>query len=125
MHAYPSDITRDQFEIIRSILEYSRKRTRPRVIDLYDIFCGILYLLKSGCQWRMLPKEYPKWRTCHYYFTIWSEKKNENSSSTLDKVLKKISRKKSYFRWPQEENELYNHRCTECKKHRYSEKQRI
>ncbi|WP_220017876.1 transposase [Candidatus Rhabdochlamydia oedothoracis] len=28
---------------------------------IYDIFCGILYILKSGCQWRMLPIEYPKW----------------------------------------------------------------
>ena len=51
---YPSDITREQFEKIRPILEGARKKTRPRTIDLYDVFCGLLYLLKSGCQWRMI-----------------------------------------------------------------------
>ena len=90
MDKYPSDITRAQFSIIKPILESSRKRTSPRTVDLYDVFCGILYLLKSGCQWRMLPKDYPKWRTCHYYFSVWSEKKEGDSDSTLDKVLKKI-----------------------------------
>lgn len=69
-HSYPSDITREQFEKIKPTLESARKKTRPRKIDLYDIFCGVLYLLKSGCQWRMLPKEFPKWRTCHYYFSV-------------------------------------------------------
>lgn len=122
MHDYPSDITRKQFSNIQSILESARKKTSPRTVDLYDVFCGILYLLKSGCQWRMMPKEYPRWRTCHYYFTIWSEKKDNNSSSPLDEVLKKISRKKSYFRWSEEENKLPNYRCSECKKYRYSKK---
>ena len=54
-HSYPSDITRKQFSKIKPILESIRKKTRPRTIDLYDIFCGVLYILKSGCQWRMLP----------------------------------------------------------------------
>lgn len=89
-HFYPSDISREQFNIIKPILESARKKTRPRQIDLYDVFCGILYILKSGCQWRMLPKEFPKWRTCHYYFSIWSEKENDKAESTLEKVLKKM-----------------------------------
>ena len=77
-HFYPSNINPEQFDKIKPILESARKKTRPRSIDLYDVFCGVLYVLKSGCQWRMLPKEFPKWRTCHYYFSIWSEKKNDN-----------------------------------------------
>ncbi|MDD7804777.1 MAG: transposase, partial [Endozoicomonas sp. (ex Botrylloides leachii)] len=54
---YPSDITREQFEPILSILESARKKTKPRTIDLYDVFCAVLYLLKSGCQWRMIPSD--------------------------------------------------------------------
>ena len=54
---YPSDISREQFAVILPILESSRHKTKPRTIDLYDIFCGICYVLKSGCQWRMLPPE--------------------------------------------------------------------
>ena len=87
-HSYPSDITREQFEIIRPTLESARKKTKPRVLDLYDVFCGVLYILKSGCQWRMLPTNFPKWRTCNEYFRIWSEKKN-GEDSILDQILKK------------------------------------
>ncbi len=49
---YPSDISRDQFEQIRELLEGARKKTRPREVDLYEVFCAVLYLLRSGCQWR-------------------------------------------------------------------------
>ena len=65
-HSYPCDISREQFNKIKPMLESVRKKTRPRRVDLYDIFCEVLYVLKSGCQWRMLPKEYPKWELCYY-----------------------------------------------------------
>ena len=90
MHNYPSDITKEQFEIIRKDLENAKKRTRPRKVDLYDVFCAILYLLKGGIQWRMLPSNFPNWKLVYYYFTVWSNK-NENGVSILDSVLKKIS----------------------------------
>jgi hypothetical protein len=85
---YPSDIRRDQFEQVRCLLESARKQTRPRTVDLYEVFCAVLYLLKSGCQWRMLPEGFPKWRTVHAYFTIWSEPREEGSS-LLEQALKK------------------------------------
>ncbi|WP_042282540.1 transposase, partial [Candidatus Protochlamydia sp. R18] len=50
----------------------------------------VLYTLKSGCQWRMLPKEYPKWEICYYYFTLWSKKDQQTPKSILEQVLKKI-----------------------------------
>jgi transposase len=85
---YPSDISREQFEQIRELLESGRKKTRPRQVDLYDVFCAVLYLLKSGCQWRMLPSDFPKWRTVHHYFSLWSEKP-EDKDSLLEQALKK------------------------------------
>ena len=48
-HSYPSDISREQFARILPDLESARRRTKPRTV-LYDVFCGVLYLLKSGCQ---------------------------------------------------------------------------
>ncbi|MGL9703206.1 MAG: transposase, partial [Wolbachia sp.] len=54
--SYPSNISQEQFEKIGPILESSKQKTKPRKLDLYDVFCGVLYVLKSGCQWRMLPK---------------------------------------------------------------------
>jgi hypothetical protein len=47
---YGSDVSREQFEVIREDLEKAKKATRPRKVDLYDIFCAVLYILKTGCQ---------------------------------------------------------------------------
>ena len=67
-HLYPSDITRQQFEPIRVLFESARRKTASRKVDLYDVFCAVLYLLRTGCQWRALPSDFPKWRTVHACF---------------------------------------------------------
>jgi transposase len=90
MHNYASDITREEFEIIRKDLEGAKKVTKPRKKDLYDIFCAILYLVKSGCQWRMLPADFPKFGIVRYYYDVWS-KPREDGTTLLSGVLKKIS----------------------------------
>jgi len=61
--SYPSDISSEQFEIIKPLLESARRKTAPRKVDLYDVFCAVLYLLRTGCSWRALPSDYPKCRT--------------------------------------------------------------
>ena len=58
-HSYPSDISRKQFARILPTLESARRRTKPRTVDLYDVFCGVLYLLKSGCQCECCPRTSP------------------------------------------------------------------
>jgi transposase len=88
--SYPSDVTREQFAEIEPLLISARKITAPRKLELYDVFCAVLYILKTACQWRMLPSDFPKWRSVHSYFQIWSERVN-NQPSLLEKVLKKIS----------------------------------
>lgn len=89
MHDYPSDISREQIEWIREELEQAKRRTRPRKYDLYDIFCAVLYVLRGGIQWRMLPSDFPKWQLVYYYFSVWS-KADEKGVSLLDRLLKKI-----------------------------------
>jgi transposase len=91
MNDYPSNITREQFAIIRADLENAKKTTKPRVVDLYDVFCGVLYVLRGGIQWRMMPADFPKWQLCYYYFRVWADKgKDGDSESILEKVLKKL-----------------------------------
>lgn len=97
---YPSDITRAQFETIRPLLESIRKKTRPRTLDLYDIFNALLYVLSTGCQWRALPKEYPKFGTVHKYFRIWTGK----DSTLWSEILKKIGRQRAYEKWQKAQN---------------------
>ncbi|NEV49036.1 transposase [Wolbachia pipientis] len=41
-------------------MESSRKKTRPRKLDLYEVFCAVLYVLKSCCQWRIVAKRFSK-----------------------------------------------------------------
>ncbi len=69
--------------------ESVRKKTRPRKIDPYDAFCGVLYVLKSGCRWRMVPSDFPAGSTIYWYFRIWSES-TEGRPSTLGQALKKM-----------------------------------
>jgi transposase len=99
---YPSDITREQFSEISSILESAKNKTSPRTLDLYDVFNAILYILKTGCQWRSLPKDYPDYRRVHYYFLIWRDGK------ILEKVLKKISWQGPNKKWSESKNEFHN-----------------
>ena len=109
---YPSDITREQFEKILPLLESVRKKTRPRRVDLYNIFCGTLYVLKSGCQWNMLPAEFGNHKTVHKYFMQWNEEKKtgrKKQPSILEEILKKIRWRGSYIQWTERKNK-HGHR---------------
>lgn len=85
---YPSDITREQFESIRPLLESAKKKTKPPKLNLYDLFCGVLYVLKSGCQWRMIPADFPAWQSVYAYFRTWSAPRDDGPS-LLEAALKK------------------------------------
>lgn len=86
---YDSDITREQFAHISLDLESAKKRTSPRRVDLYDVFCAILYLLKNGCTWRNIPHDFPKWELVRYYYDVWT-KKDKQGQSLLEYVLQKL-----------------------------------
>lgn len=108
-HNYPSDVSRAQFSFIFPILDGAKRKTRPRSVDLYDVFCAVLYVLKSGCQWRMLPKDYPKWQTCYAYFSLWKRVPSNGSESLLQQCLKKISWRGPTQQWSDRENEFHHH----------------
>ena len=86
-HSCPSGITREQFARILPLLEPARRRrAKPRTADLYGVFCGVLRLLKSGCQWRMLPGGFPDWRACCKYFRQWSGRPGPEEESIPERV---------------------------------------
>ena len=109
-------MSREKFEQIRPILESARKRTKPRTVDLYEVWCAVLYLLKSGCQWRMLPGEYPKWRTVHSYFARWSEP-DTNGVSLLERALKKSGWRGPYQTGAQRVDEVLDRGRAEREEH--------
>ncbi len=83
--SYPTDLTPEEFKLIEDLLP-QKKVTRPRKYSYYEIFNAILYVLISGCQWRMLPNDLPNWKTVHHYFLTWSK------DEIFDNILKKVSR---------------------------------
>jgi transposase len=87
--AYQSDITREQFELVRYILESARKITSTRKYDLYDIFCAILYVVKEVCTWRGLPHDFPKWNMVYHYFQMWG-KVDKTGVSLFEQVMREL-----------------------------------
>jgi putative transposase len=70
---YPSDITDEQWCILEPHIPLAKHGGRPRDVDIRRVVNGIFYRNKSGCQWRMLPKDYPPWETVYYYFRQWTK----------------------------------------------------
>lgn len=68
---YASHVTDREWAILLPILPLPFKRGRPRKTDLRMIIDAIFYLLQSGCQWDMLPKDFPPWQTVYRYFRAW------------------------------------------------------
>lgn len=71
--AYPTDLTQEQWEVIRPHLPGANKRGAPRTVDVREIMNGLMYLARSGCQWRMLPHDLPPWQTVYEYFKKWRD----------------------------------------------------
>jgi putative transposase len=68
---YPSDLTDAQFALIEPLLPVAKTGGRPRTTNLHDVVNAVLYLTRTGCQWRALPKDYPPWSTVSDYFRAW------------------------------------------------------
>ena len=65
---YPTSLTDSQWELLSCLLNNNRMRKHC----LRDVIDAILYLLKSGCPWRLLPLTFPPFRSVHYYFRKWT-----------------------------------------------------
>lgn len=65
---YPSDLTDAEWEFIAPLLPMPALRGRHRVTDLREVLNAIRYLVRSGCEWRMLPTHFPRWQTVYSWF---------------------------------------------------------
>ena len=88
---YPTDLTDRQWECIRKHVPAAKPGGRPRSLDMREVINAILYVVVGGCQWRMLPKEYPKWKSVYHYFSRW---RDDGSWQRIhDKVRAELRRK--------------------------------
>ena len=67
---YPSDMTAEQFAIVEPLIPVS-KVGRPRAVEIREVLNAIFYVLRSGCQWDMLPHDFPPRSTVHDYYRQW------------------------------------------------------
>jgi putative transposase len=70
---YSTDLTDAQWTLIAPyVSQPPGGRGRPRQVDTRSIVNAILYLTRTGCQWRLLPSDFPEYRRVFYYFQTWS-----------------------------------------------------
>ncbi len=82
--AYPSDLTDEQWAILETNIPLPSLQGRPPIIERREIVNAILYVLRSGCPWRLLPSEFPAWQTVYYSFRRWQRE------GVWDQVLKAL-----------------------------------
>ena len=84
MKNYPTNISDNQWQFIKKTLNFNN---RKRKHCLRIIWNAIMYLVKTGCQWRMLPNDFPKWELVYYYYRKWS------NAEDFDLLLAKLREK--------------------------------
>jgi putative transposase len=65
---YPSDLTEKEWRLLAPLIPAAKPGGQPRSADMRRIVNGVFYVLRSGCAWRYLPREYGAWSTVYYYF---------------------------------------------------------
>jgi len=67
---YPTDLNEAQWKLIKPLLPPAKRRGRPRT-DLRRVINAVLYLVKAGCPWSLLPREFPPAKTVFHFFRSW------------------------------------------------------
>jgi transposase len=89
--SYPSDLTDQEWAILEPLLPLAKPGGRPRTSDLRAVINAILYLDRTGGQWRALPHDYPPWSTVWSYFRTW---RNDGTWERLHTTLREQTREK-------------------------------
>jgi len=88
---YPTDLSDEEWRQLETYLPASKWRGRPRLHSPREILNGVFYVLKSGCQWRMLPREFPPWKTVFHYFRAW---RLDGTWAKMNRALRRRLREK-------------------------------
>src|SRR5215210_9367339 len=82
---YPTDLSDEEWKHIEPSVPASKPRGRQRIHSPRQILNAVFYILRSGCPWRLLPREYPPWKTVYHYFRQW---RINGTFETLNAVLR-------------------------------------
>ena len=65
---YPTDLTDRQWDCIKELIPPAKPGGHPRTLEMRAVINAILYVTVTGCQWCLLPREYPAWQSVYSYF---------------------------------------------------------
>lgn len=68
---YQTDMTDAEWEILSAFMPPEKKEGRPRRYEWREILNAIFFVVRSGCQWRLIPHDLPPWFTVYFYFRLW------------------------------------------------------
>src|SRR5262249_13565693 len=68
---YPTDLTEAEWILLAPLIPVAKPSGRPRTTDMREVVNAIFYVLRGGCQWRLLPKEVPLPQTVYHYVRPW------------------------------------------------------
>jgi putative transposase len=89
---YATDLTDEQWALLEPLRHKPRQPGRPQTYSLRLIVNALLYLTRTGCQWRMLPREYPGWGTGRYHFDQW---KRDGTGERINTALRQQVRQQA------------------------------
>lgn len=69
--AYGSDLTDGEWALLAPFIPLALPGGRPRKHDMREVLDAIFYISRGGCAWRLLPHEFPPWKTVYHYFRAW------------------------------------------------------
>lgn len=85
---YQTDLTDEQWKLIAPLIPPAKPGGRKRNTDIREVINAIFYLLKTGCPWRMIPNDFPKWKTVYDYFNKW--KRDGTWKNIHDRLREKV-----------------------------------
>ncbi len=68
---YLTDLSDAEWHLLHPLFPSLASTGRPREHSYRTLLNAILYVVRTGCQWRLLPKEFPRWKTAYHYFRLW------------------------------------------------------
>jgi putative transposase len=72
-HRYPTDLTDAEWQVLAPLIPQPKPGGRPAVHDRRELVDAMLYWLRTGCAWRLLPHDFPPWRTVYHYWRSWRQ----------------------------------------------------
>ena len=88
---YPSDVSNQQWTILEPLIPPAKPGGHPRTTDIREVINAILYLDRTGGQWRALPHDFPPWSTVWTYFRTW---RNDGTWQRIHTTLREKTRLK-------------------------------